>query len=82
MKKILCYRNSKLGDYLISIPSIKLIKKNNETCKLYYLTVKSKFYKNLPKKLEKTKIVDEFIYFNNNILDKLKLIFFFKKKKF
>ena len=82
MTKILCYRNSKLGDYLISIPSIKLIKKKNKNSKIYYLTVKSKFYTNLPKKLEKTKLVDEFIYFNNNFLDKLKLIFYLRKNNF
>jgi heptosyltransferase II len=82
MTKILCYKNSKLGDYLITIPSIKLIKKKNKNCKIYYLTVKNKFYNNLPKKLEKTKIVDEFIYFNNNILDKLKLIFYLRRKNF
>ena len=81
MKKILCYKNSKLGDYLITVPSIRLIKKNNDY-KIYYLTVKNKFYKNLPGTLEKTKVVDEFIYFNNNFLDKLKLIFFLRKKKF
>ena len=82
MNKILCYRNSKLGDYLISIPSLKLIKKNNKNCKIYYLTVRNKFYNNLPKELEKTKIVDEFIYFINNILDKLKLIFYLREKNF
>jgi len=81
VKKILCYKNSKLGDYLITLPSIKLIKKNNNH-KIYYLTVKNKFYRNLPKTLEKTKVVDEFIYFNNNFLDKLRLIFFLRKKKF
>jgi ADP-heptose:LPS heptosyltransferase len=82
MKKILCYRNSKLGDYLISIPSIRLIKKKNKNCKIYFLTVKSKFYNNLPKNFEKTKLVDEFIYFNNNFLDKFRLIFFLRKKNF
>tara|TARA_A100001015_G_C15010528_1_gene722852 strand:+ start:734 stop:1648 length:915 start_codon:yes stop_codon:yes gene_type:complete len=81
MKKILCYKNSKLGDYLITLPTIRLIKKN-KNYKIYYLTVKNKFYKNLPQTLEKTKVVDEFIYFNNNLSDKLKLIFFLRKKKF
>ena len=81
MKKILCYKNSKLGDYLITLPSIRLIKKNNNY-KIYYLTVTNKFYRNLPKTLEKTKVVDEFIYFNNNFVDKLRLFFFLRKKKF
>jgi len=81
MKKILCYKNSKLGDYLITLPTIRLIKKNKDY-KIYYLTVKNKFYKNLPQTLEKTKVVDEFIYFNNNLSDKLKLIFFLRKKNF
>tara|TARA_E500000178_G_scaffold347019_1_gene399589 strand:+ start:183 stop:1088 length:906 start_codon:yes stop_codon:yes gene_type:complete len=80
--KILCYKNSKLGDYLITLPSIKLIKKKNKKCKIYYLSVKSKFYKDLPKKFEKTDLVNEFIYFNNTFVDKFKLIFYLRKKKF
>lgn len=82
MKKILCYRNSKLGDFLITIPSIKLIKKKDINCKIYYLTVRNKFYNNLPQTLDKSKIIDEFIYFNNNFLDKIKLIFYLRKKRF
>tara|TARA_X000001036_G_scaffold440058_1_gene494066 strand:- start:4851 stop:5780 length:930 start_codon:yes stop_codon:yes gene_type:complete len=82
MKKILCYRNSKLGDYLISIPSIKLIRKKHGKCKIYYLTVKTNFYNQLPKYLEDNLIVDEFIYFDNTITDKFKLINILKSKKF
>lgn len=80
MKKILCYRNSKLGDYLISLPAIKLIKKKNGNCKIIYLTVKNKFYKKLPEKINNEIIIDEFIYFNNNLKEKLNLIKLLKSK--
>ncbi len=82
MKKILCFRNSKLGDYLISLPAIELIKKKNKKCKIYYLTVQSKFYKKLPKKFNNKIIVDKFIYFNNDLQSKLKLIKILKSQNF
>ena len=62
MKKILCFRNSRLGDYLISLPSLKLIKQENNDSKIYYLSDKSDFYKSLPTIIEKNKIVDKFIF--------------------
>ena len=82
MKKILCFRNSKLGDYLISLPAIELIKKKNKKCKIYYLTVQSKFYKKLTKKFNNKIIVDKFIYFNNDLQSKLKLIKILKSQNF
>ena len=75
MKKILCFRNSKLGDYLISIPALVLIRKKNPNCKIYYLTSRSKFYKNLPKKLGKKLIIDEFIFYENNFKSIIRLFF-------
>ena len=82
MKKILCYRNSKLGDFLISIPAIKLIKKKHRNCKIFYLTVKSKFYTKLPEKISNEIIVDKFIYFENTLKEKIKLINFLKNQNF
>ena len=82
MKKILIFRNSKLGDYLISLPSIKLIKEKYKKCDIYYLTSKSKYYKYLPKKIEGTKFVDKFIYFENDTIEYLKLLYKIKKLRF
>ncbi len=82
MKKILCFRNSKLGDYLISIPSLKLIREKYPNCKIYYLTVRSKNYVRLPKKINEITIVDEFIYFTNNFKNYLNLIKVLKSHKF
>ena len=65
--KILCFRNSNLGDYLISIPSLKLIRKKYPNSKIYYLTSKSKNYRILPKIINNTLLVDKFIYFNPTI---------------
>ncbi len=82
MKKIICFRNSKLGDYLISIPALKLIKDKNPKSKLYFLCAKNNYFLNLPKKIEKQKIVDEFIFYDHSFLNLLKLIKFLKSKKF
>lgn len=72
--KILCFRNSNLGDYLISIPSLKLIRKKYPKSKIYYLTSKSKNYRILPKIINNTLLVDKFIYFNPTIHNYLILL--------
>ena len=82
MKKILCFRNSKLGDYLISIPSIKLIREKYPNCKIYFLTTRSKKYQSLPSIINNTLLVDKFIYFNNSFNYYLKLLKILKSYKF
>lgn len=82
MKKIICFRNSKLGDYIVSIPALELIRKKNPKCKIYYLLAKNNFSPDLPKIIENNKIVDEFIYFNHNFYGNLKLIKYLRKIKF
>ena len=81
MKKILCFRNSRLGDYLISLPSLKLIKQENNDSKIYYLSDKSDFYKSLPTIIEKNKIVDKFIFLRI-IFSHIKLFFLLRSLKF
>ena len=81
MKKILCFRNSKLGDYLISIPALKLIRKKYPNCKIYYLLVKNNFMPNLPKIIENKKIVDEFIFFKHDFISWFKIINLLRSKK-
>lgn len=82
MVKILCFRNSRLGDYLISIPSLNLLKKKYKNCEIHYLTDKGDFYSSLPKNLGKSRIVDNFIFFRNNIFSYIKLFFFLRSFKF
>ena len=60
--KIICFRNSKLGDYLISIPTLQLIKKKFGSCNLIYLSDFNKNCKYLPKNIEDNKIVDSFFF--------------------
>ena len=68
MKKIICFRNSKLGDYIVSIPALELIRKKNPNCKIFYLLAQNRFSPDLPKEIENNKIVDEFIYFKHNFI--------------
>ncbi len=49
MKKIICFRNSKLGDYFTALPALKLIKKKNPNSKIYYLLSKNNLSGSLPK---------------------------------
>jgi len=82
LKKIICFRNSKLGDYIVSIPALELIRKKNPNCKIFYLLAQNRFSPDLPKEIENNKIVDEFIYFKHNFIGQLKLIKHLRKKKF
>ena len=82
MNKILCFRNSKLGDFLISIPSLKLIRQRNPNCKIYYLTAKIRNVPTLPKKIGSTLLVNKFIYFDNNIKGYDNLLKKIRKLKF
>lgn len=82
MKKILCFRNSRLGDYLISIPALNIIRNENKNCKIYYLTDKNKLYKNLPQSIENNKIVDKFIDYDLNFKSLFKLLLKLKSKNF
>ena len=80
--KILCFRNSKLGDYLISIGSLNLIKKKYPGCEITYLTDKNKNLKYLPKKIENDLIVKSVIYYDYSLKGLLNLIFKLRKIKF
>ena len=75
MKKILCIRNSKLGDYIIAIPVLKLIRKKNLNCKIYYLSSKNNFLKELPSKIENDNIVNNFIFYEHNLVGIIKLLY-------
>ena len=82
MSKILCIRNSKLGDFIITIPTLKLIKEKNVNCKIYYLSSKNNLSPKLPNEIENNKIVDNFIYYQHSFTGVIKLIFQLRKYKF
>jgi hypothetical protein len=63
--KILCFRNSKLRDYLIFLASYKLIKKKHLSCEIFYLSDKNKHCKYLPNKIENEIIYNNFIFYKN-----------------
>lgn len=80
--KILCFRNSKLGDFLISIGTLNLIKKKNPGCEITYLTDRNKNLKYLPTKIENQKIVNNIIYYDYSFKGLIDLIIELRKKKF
>ncbi len=85
MKKILIFRNCKLGDFITSIPSITLIKERHPDERIYFLSHKNAYKIFIPKIIEKTKLVDSFIFFNrgiNTFFMYMKLIIKIRKLKF
>lgn len=84
--KILVFRNSNFGDYFISMPVLRLLRKKYKNCKITYLTIKNRKQFSLPLKIGNEQIVDNFFLINKrdyrnfkklrNISEKI------KKKKF
>ena len=72
-KKVLIYRNSSLGDFIHATPAIKLIKEQNPDAKIYFLSQKTNDAGFVTPNLIplKKKIVDEYIFFQNNFLSML-----------
>ena len=63
MKKILIFRNSSLGDFIVGIPAIKIINKKFFDHKIYYLTNEQSGpgAVNPNTILKNNKLIDEFI---------------------
>ena len=80
--KILVFRNSNFGDYFISIPVLRLLRKKFKNCTITYLTIKNREKFSLPLKIGDERIVDDFFlidkkdyrYFKNlkKIIEKIK----------
>ena len=58
--KILVFRNSNFGDYFISMPVLRLLRKKYKNCKITYLTIKNRKQFSLPLKIGNEQIVDNF----------------------
>ena len=83
-KKILIFRVCSLGDFIHASPAIKLIREKNPGAKIYFSSQKKKAVGFVTPDLLplKKKIIDKFIFYNNNYLS---LLFFLIKifiKKF
>ena len=66
--KILIFRVSSLGDFIHATPAIKLIRQNNPGAKIYFSSQKKNSIGFVTPDLLpfKKKIIDEFIFYNNN----------------
>ena len=66
MKKILIFRHASLGDFIVGIPAISMIRKKFSNHKIYYLTNEQagSGAVNPNKIFNNNKLIDEFIYIN------------------
>lgn len=84
MKKILIYRNASLGDFIVSLPALNIIKKKNPNTKLFFASLISKkknFVRpdNIPLK---KKLIDKFIFFEYGKINFYNFCKNIKKKNF
>ena len=86
MKKILIFRNSSLGDFIVGIPAIKIINKKFFDHKIYYLTNEQTDSGAVnPHEIFSNKLIDEFICINKkdkSFFGYIKLIIKLRKYKF
>ena len=64
--KILIFRNSNFGDYFISIPVLRMLRKRYKNSKITYLTIQNRKKFMLPASIGNEKIVDNFLLINKN----------------
>ncbi len=83
---ILVFRNSNFGDYFISIPVLRLLRKKYKICKITYLTIKNRQKFQLPLRIGKETLVDNFFLLNKknyqNFRGVINIIKKIKKRKF
>ena len=87
MKKILIFRHASLGDFIVGIPAIKIIKKKFPNYKIYYLTNRQtkQGAVNANTILNINKLINKFIYIDKkdtSFIGLIKLIIKLKKYKF
>ena len=87
MKKILIFRHASLGDFIVGIPAITMIRKKFFNHKIYYLTTEhiKRGAVNPNMILNNNKLIDEFIYINKRdttFIGLIKLIIKLRKYQF
>lgn len=84
MKKILVYRNCSLGDFLVSLSAIKILKAKYPESNIYFSSVKSKVDGIISPdniKIEKG-LIHKFIFFNYDIFSLINFFLKLKAEKF
>ena len=84
MKKILVYRNCSLGDFLVSLSAIKILKIKYPESNIYFSSVKSKIDGVVnPDKIKiENRLIHKFIFFNYNIFSLINFYFKLRLEKF
>ena len=76
-EKYLIFRTDRVGDFLFSLKLIKIIKKNNPLSEITVIaSEKNHAY------IKTFQSVDKLITLKNNLLSKIKLIFYLRKDKY
>ena len=83
-EKILIYRHCSLGDFIVSLPAIKLIRDNHPNAVIYLgcLTIEKMGYVRPHQIPINTGLIDKFIYFERSWFSYLRFLIEIKKKKF
>tara|TARA_Y100001958_G_C20693600_1_gene202909 strand:- start:268 stop:501 length:234 start_codon:yes stop_codon:yes gene_type:complete len=76
MKKYLIFRTDRVGDFLFSLKLIRIIKSNHPQSEITIVASEKN-----QKYINTFKEIDKVILLRNNFFSKIKLIFFFKKRK-
>ena len=84
LKKILIYRNCSLGDFIVSLPAIKMIKDLNPNSKIYYATgIKEDTGFITPNLIPLQKgIIDKYIFFKFKPISLIKFLYKIRLIKF
>ena len=84
MKKILVYRNSSLGDFIVSLPAVNIIRQKNKNSKIYFCSWITNVLGHVnPDRLPiSKKLIDDFIFFKKGFLGTIKLLIKLKRMNF
>tara|TARA_A100001011_G_scaffold325694_1_gene348826 strand:- start:445 stop:1380 length:936 start_codon:yes stop_codon:yes gene_type:complete len=84
MNKILIYRNCSLGDFIVALPAIKLIKKKNPNSKIFFASQKRNIAGYITPNLVPIKkgIINKFIFYEYKLFSVLSFLFKIYNQRF
>ena len=77
MRKYLIFRTDRVGDFLFTLKLIKIIKTNNPYSEITVIASQKNY-----EYIQSFSVVDKIILLKNNLLSKIKLIFFLRENSY